>query len=87
MLFELVKNKFLGENSVSTRFYPDKMSQEKQDTCVLVSRWRPGHEYGEEDTNSGIFEVGWVVECGFVIDKSTICRVMVSCVIRVRRED
>ena len=55
---------------------------------ILSTRlFYPRREYGEEDTKRGLFGGVWVVEFGFVIDKSTVCRVMVSCVIRVRRED
>ena len=55
---------------------------------ILSTRlFYPRREYGEKDTKRGLFGGVWVVECGFVIDKSTKCGVMVSCVIRIRRED
>ena len=50
----------------------------------LFYQWR---EYGEKDTKRGLFGGVWVVECGFVNDKSTKYGVMVSCVIRISRED
>ena len=55
---------------------------------ILSTRlFYPRREYGEKDTKRGLFGAVWVVECGFVIDKSTICGVLASCVIRIRRED